>query len=426
MGAVRCETASTATPKGSKDLKTEWTRFTKSFAKAKASRLFVVVSIIFAYSFLFPAEAQAQQTGMVQVTCTNGTFNVGWDNSNSYFADKGNIAVFYCRIVHNTGYVSDTVQDASLRWYNGVIATPAPEPTPTPTVDPTPTPQPTPTPAPETTTAPVEPTPAPTVEETITAPSSPQPSQTETPTAPVQPDSSTTLSDTSTVIAVPVEPEPTPTPAPTPEPQPAVEPQPAPAPVVDPTPTPAPPAPEPVPPAPEPEPLPSIVELEPPVVEPEPPAVQEEPPAVEPEPPVVEEEPPAIEPEPPVVEAQPPAVEEEPTPEPAPVFDEPVAIGSVDVASLAPNTPVQLENGVILTAEVVVALTLLENPSELLGAIFSDPGQALMALANVGADMSPEVREKAQNTVLASIIAGGIATQSAVSAAGAAAYRRNP
>jgi hypothetical protein len=98
----------------------------------------------------------------------------------------------------------------------------------------------------------------------------------------------------------------------------------------------------------------------------------------------------------------------------------------VDVATLPPETPVELENGVILTAEVVVALVLLENPSELISAIFTDPGQALMALANVGADMSPEVREKAEDTIIAAVIAGGIATQSAVSAAGAAAYRRKP
>jgi hypothetical protein len=97
----------------------------------------------------------------------------------------------------------------------------------------------------------------------------------------------------------------------------------------------------------------------------------------------------------------------------------------VNVETLPPETPVELENGVILTAEVVVALQLLENPAELLGAIFSDPGQALTALGNIGADMSPEVREKSEKVVISAIIAGGIATQAAA-IAGASTYRRNP
>jgi hypothetical protein len=103
----------------------------------------------------------------------------------------------------------------------------------------------------------------------------------------------------------------------------------------------------------------------------------------------------------------------------------PVSIVDVDVATLAPETPVELENGVILTAEVVVALQLLENPAELLGAIFTNPGAALMALGNIGADMSPEVREKSEKVVISAIIAGGIATQAAGIAA-ASTYRRNP
>jgi hypothetical protein len=103
----------------------------------------------------------------------------------------------------------------------------------------------------------------------------------------------------------------------------------------------------------------------------------------------------------------------------------PVSVLNVDVATLPPETPVELENGVILTAQVVVALQLLENPAELLGAIFTDPGQALMALGNIGADMSPEVREQSEKVVISAIIAGGIATQAA-SLAAASTYRRNP
>jgi hypothetical protein len=38
--------------------------------------------------------------------------------------------------------------------------------------------------------------------------------------------------------------------------------------------------------------------------------------------------------------------------------------------------------------------------------IFSDPGKALKAFLNVGADMSPEVRETAEDIVVITIIVG--------------------
>ena len=79
----------------------------------------------------------------------------------------------------------------------------------------------------------------------------------------------------------------------------------------------------------------------------------------------------------------------------------------------------------MLTAEVVIALQLLENPTELLSEIFTDPGQVLTALSNIGADMSPEVREKSKKVVVSAVIAGGIATQAA-SAAAVSTYRRKP
>jgi hypothetical protein len=71
-------------------------------------------------------------------------------------------------------------------------------------------------------------------------------------------------------------------------------------------------------------------------------------------------------------------------------------------------------------------LQLLENPAELLSAIFTDPSQAITALLNIGADMSPEVREDSEKIVLSAIIASGIATQAAASAAASASYRRKP
>ena len=222
----------------------------------------------------------------------------------------------------------------------------------------------------------------------------------------------------------PVEPEPTPVeptpvnPNPTPTPDsetpqvPDTSPSPEPAPDLNPTPPVSIPEPQPEPlpqPEPEPQPLPT------PIPEPEP----ELEPIVPPEP----EEEVVIEPEPELIpepeEIEPPVEETEELE--LVVLDE-----DTDLSELDPETPVQLENGVVLTAEVVVALQLLENPAELLSAIFTDPSQAVTALLNIGADMSPEVREDSEKIVLSAIIASGIATQAAASAAVSASYRRKP
>ena len=86
----------------------------------------------------------------------------------------------------------------------------------------------------------------------------------------------------------------------------------------------------------------------------------------------------------------------------------------LDYEDLPDDQPVALENGVILFAEVADALEMFENPSEILGAVFTDPGKALTALANVGADMTPEKREESQIVVVASIIAAQILSTSSV------------
>lgn len=105
----------------------------------------------------------------------------------------------------------------------------------------------------------------------------------------------------------------------------------------------------------------------------------------------------------------------------------PVDISTVDVATLPPDALVLLENGVVLTAEVVVSLELLGDPTELVNTLFTDPLTAFNALGNVGADLPPEVRKKAKKVVLAAVIAGNIATSAALAAASpAASYRRKP
>jgi hypothetical protein len=103
-----------------------------------------------------------------------------------------------------------------------------------------------------------------------------------------------------------------------------------------------------------------------------------------------------------------------------------VLTSNTDLEALEPETPVELENGVVVTAEVAIAVALLQDPGELLATVFTDPGAALAALGSVGADLPPDVRETAEDVVVSAIIAGGIATQAAAGAAATAAYRRKP
>ena len=202
---------------------------------------------------------------------------------------------------------------------------------------------------------------------------------------------------------------------------PAVEPEPIPEPEPEPTP---PPTPEPVAP-------PIFIDYQPEPA-PESPAEAEEPPAPVEEPPVEEppveaepapeevEEPPAVIEEPPAEEEAPPAEAEEPPIEAEEPPTEVVQVDEVELETLAPETPVQLDNGVVLEAGTIVALQLLENPAELISTIFTDPGQALTAISNIGADMSEEERTTAENTIIASVIAG----QAAINAVGAATMAR--
>ena len=406
----------------------------------KTASKYAVFLILLGTSFFWSPLAQAQQTGIVTVTCNNGTFNVGWDNANQYFADKGNIAEYYCFIVHNTGYVSDTVQDPTLRWYNGVSPEPTPTETPTVVVD-------TPTVIVETPTVVVE-TPTVIIETPTVIVETPT-VVIESPTVVVE--TPTVVIETPTVIVEPppvpepVAPEPQPAPPPViepvpiaiPDPPPAVEPDPEPVPVEEPQPEPQP-DPEPVPePAPEPEPIPEPAPEEQLPVEPAP---EEEVPAPE-----VPELAPEPAPEPPVVEPEAPLVADENATdeEKAIIADalisaalgEPLTAQAIQdagltFADLPPDTPVEVRkdangNEVVITAEVAVALELLANPAELLAEVFSDPGQVLLAISSIGADMSIEERAQSEKTVVAAVIVGQIAGQAAVGAAGAAAaYRR--
>ena len=207
--------------------------------------------------------------------------------------------------------------------------------------------------------------------------------------------------------------EPTPV-SPTPEPLP-VEPEPAPSPV-EPEPTPVP--------QPQPYPEPVI----PPVYNPEP-DMQDQP-DLEPEPQPLPTPEPAPEevPEPEIIPEEEP-VESEPIEE-TPVEEEPIEeiiqVDEVDLETLEPDTPVELDNGVVITAEQAIAVQLLQDPAALLQEIFTNPAAALAALGSVGADMTEEVREESEKVIVAAVIAGNIATQAAATAGAISAYRRKP
>jgi hypothetical protein len=213
-----------------------------------------------------------------------------------------------------------------------------------------------------------------------------------------------------------LEPEPV---NPTPEPEP-VQPEVVPSPVEpEPTPTPTPPIfvfvdpiPESMPEqTPEPETLPES--------NPEP--ETQEPPLTELEPQPLDTPEPAPE-EAPETESIPeeiPSVEEEST-------EEVVQVDEANLETLAPDTPVELSNGVVVTAEVAIAIQLLQDPAAMLQEIFTNPVAALAALGSVGADMTEEVREESEKVIIAAVIAGNIATQAGATAAAVAAYRRKP
>jgi hypothetical protein len=106
----------------------------------------------------------------------------------------------------------------------------------------------------------------------------------------------------------------------------------------------------------------------------------------------------------------------------APVTAQAIQDAGITLQDLPPDTPVEVRtdeagNEVVITAEVAIALVLLENPAELIAELFSDPGQALLAVASIGADMSEEERDESEKIIVASVIVGQIATTAATMAA---------
>ena len=333
---------------------------------------------------------------------------------------------------------------------------PSPSPSPTPSPDlispspspaaqePPPTPQPSPvvSPSSEPSPSPSVPAPSPTSESISATTPSPEPVVTPTPQPQPTPQPEQSIPEPTPLPSIPPAVEPEPAPEPEPIPSPDVEPTPDEIPIPEPEPEPLPSEPE-QPPAPEPEPEPQPEPVEPPDVAPEPePEPAEPPPPIEepsPEPPSespaellndiladgdvsadeVESIVDAVQADGKFTEAEKEIVAEALIAQFAgePVSAAAIAEAGIDYEDLPPETPVETrlsESGepIVITAEVADALQLVENPAELVGAIFTDPAKALMAIGNIGADMSDTERQESQTVVVASVIVGAIASLS--------------
>ena len=317
----------------------------------KLFRLGIVLFVIGSFTVLSPRSAFAEEA-WTTIICANtedvqSEFNVGWDNTNQYFSDKGEIPRLFCEggfAGQYTVYISDGLEPNSpLRWYYGIA------PTPEPTVEPTPTPEVTQTP---------EPTPIPSQVDVVPVPEVPVPSE----------------SPSEAVIEPPAPIE-----------EPVVEPEPE---VI----------------APEPE----IVEPEP-VVEPEvvQEVVQNEPTAEEVTQEVIDD---ALA-DGVLTDDERELVAEALIEEFAgePITFEALEESGLDYEDLPPEQPVMLENGVVLTAEIADAIEIFDNTTELLNVILTDPGKALKAVSSIGIDMTPQSRETSQNVVVSAVIVGQLA-----------------
>jgi hypothetical protein len=289
------------------------------------------------------------------VTCQNSVgetqeFRIGWNNENDYFLDKGNIPQHFCE----GGYAGQFTSFVSVVSFDGgeldsaLLYHPGYSPAPSPSPESSPTPSPEDTPSPVPTPTEVEPTPEPTVEP------SPEPS---------------------------IEPTQEPTPEPSVEPtlEPTIEP--SPEPTVKPSPSPTPEA------TIEPSPEPSIEPIPEATVEPEP----------------------VVEPTPePVVEPTPdPTVE--PTPEPQPTLISPVSPVEPIKPEISPSPTPTPTNTPTPVLEPEAEQTLLENMAELPQLALEQVAKLVENLRSIGSDLTPEVREQAQQVIVASVIVTQIA-----------------
>ena len=117
----------------------------------------------------------------------------------------------------------------------------------------------------------------------------------------------------------------------------------------------------------------------------------------------------------------------------APIEASSIAAAGLEYRDLPPQIPVEVRedangNPVVITAEVASALLVLESPAALVNAIAGcfNPEEAVeglteeqkcelgKALANIGADMSPEERQDAKEILVAAILVGQVILGSSI------------
>ena len=117
----------------------------------------------------------------------------------------------------------------------------------------------------------------------------------------------------------------------------------------------------------------------------------------------------------------------------APIEASVIAAAGLEYSDLPPQIPVEVRadangNPVVITAEVASALLVLESPAALINAISGcfNPEEAIeglteeqkcelgKALANIGADMSPQERQDAKEILVAAILVGQVILGSSI------------
>jgi len=152
-------------------------------------------------------------------------------------------------------------------------------------------------------------------------------------------------------------------------------------------------------------------------------------PPVEPEPPVIDPEPPVIVPKPPVE----PVIDPQPIPDPQPTV-KPVVEPSKPVIPDVVLTPDEQHQALLDDLMNQAEQDDIQVPANIaaipvLGSSIVALTDALNFVGNVGADMSPEVRKKAKQTLVSAVIVTQIAqlsTQTAMTAATASLANGSP
>ncbi len=91
----------------------------------------------------------------------------------------------------------------------------------------------------------------------------------------------------------------------------------------------------------------------------------------------------------------------------------------IEYKDLPPETPVDVRtdsngNAVVITAETAANIELILDPGALVDELLSNPLNAIGALGSIGADMSPQEREKAEDILVATVLVGQVIVGSAI------------